>query len=344
MLRERSSGSRAARLVGLAWLWAVLLLGCGACNGQGGTDDQTVDPGTVPVESEAPSAADFNAEAAFAKLVAQCEFGPRVPGSEAHRRCGDWLLSQLADSCDNAYAQGFTHVSTNAFPGQSFPMRNLIGIIEPKDNKRADTREVLLLAHWDSRPFSDCDPDPAQRHEPVLGANDGASGVAVCLEVARALRIERPATRVIILLTDGEDFGVSEPTLSEYFLGAKHFVRNLGELDPKRGILLDMVGDKTLQLGREQYSYSADPALVERIWRKAAELGYGSVFVDTTYAVSDDHLPLIEAGIPTVDLIDWRPQVTRTYWHTTSDTPDKCAPASLGAVGAVVLALLREGI
>lgn len=344
MMRPAGAARRAASAVGLAWLGIMLLLGCGACNGQGDATDAPTGTDPAPMESEAPSAADFDADRAFDLLVAQCDFGPRVPGSLAHQECGDWLLAELAEHCDTAFAQSFTHRSTRAFPGQTFPMRNLIGIIEPTGGAKPDTREVVLLAHWDSRPFSDHDPDPTRRQEPVLGANDGASGVAVCLEIARALRLERPATRVIILLTDGEDFGISEPTLSEYFLGARHFVRNLGELDPKRGILLDMVGDKTLELGREHYSYGADPSLVERIWKKAADLGYEDVFGNTTYAVSDDHLPLIEAGIPTVDLIDWRPQVTRNYWHTTFDTPDKCSPDSLRAVGDVVLALLREGI
>jgi Zn-dependent M28 family amino/carboxypeptidase len=343
MSASRSLGTTAARSFTALWLLALLIAG-GACNGQGAAPAQpgTTGPGTTdpPTQTEAM----FDGDAAFELLEAQCDFGPRVPGTEAHRKCGDWLLEKLAEYCDEAYAQDFTHVSTRAFPGQSFEMRNLIGIIEPAGGAADDAREVVLLAHWDSRPFADHDPDPTKRDEPVLGANDGASGVAGCLEIARALSVERPPTRVIVLLTDGEDFGISEPTLSEYFLGAKHFVRNLGDLDPKRGILLDMIGDDTLELGREWNSYNADPALVERIWAKAAELGYGDVFGDTTYTVSDDHVPLIQAGIPTVDLIDWRPEVTRTYWHTTFDTPDRCSPDSLQAVGDVVLAVLREGI
>jgi hypothetical protein len=318
----------------------VLLLGGASC--------QNTTTSQKPVESGPPQPATpeaFDGARAFDLLTRQCDFGPRVPGSDAHTQCGDWLLSELGSRCDRAWAQAFTHQSTGSFPGRSFAMRNLLGMVEPAGGRAADTREVLLLAHWDSRPFANHDPLPANRTKPVPGANDGASGVAVALELARCLRTDRGSTAVVILLTDGEDFGLeTDPDLPEYFLGSKYFAQHLGDLHPKRGILLDMVGDKTAAFGREGYSYRSDPALVERIWSTAAGLGRERAFTDDFYTVADDHLPLISAGIPTVDIIDWRPEVVDTYWHTVADTPDKCSAESLQAVGEVVLAVLRKGI
>jgi len=344
------------RLVGSARIAALVcaLLVCAfagaACNGQPAQGTQPGDHSGPPVtdnDQGSESSPAFSGERGYQLLQHQCDFGPRVPGSEAHRKCGDWLLGELDRWCERTEEQAFTHTSGTAFPGRVFQMRNIIGVVEPAAGMTADTRQVLLLAHWDSRPWADQDPDPTKRNEPIPGANDGASGVAVALEVARCLSIERAPTAVIILLTDGEDFGRSwDPGLPEYFLGSKYFAGHYGALDlnPKRGILLDMVGDKTVEIGREVNGMRADPVLVEHISQTAAALGEDDVFVDTAYLVSDDHLPLIAAGIPTVDLIDWREEVTDIYWHTHNDTPDKCSAGALESVGKVVLKVLREGI
>ncbi len=332
-----------------AWrAWPLLAVGlmlcslCAACcNGQpprpqGNESD--------PTESQ-PTAEGFDAQRAWEHLTRQCAFGARAPGSDAHRQCGDYLLAQLEAACDVVHEQPFTHVSTRVFPGKSFAMRNLIGVVHGADGSPQAHRQVLLVAHWDSRPFCDRETDPAKRAQPVPGANDGASGVAVALEIARCLKADRPPMTVVVLLTDGEDFGLSgDPMLSEWFLGAKQFAKDPLGFDPKRGILLDMVGDKDVEIGRELLSYQSDPSLLERIWAIAERLGRDDVFVRTQYAVSDDHEPLIRAGIPMVDLIDWRPEVVDTYWHTLADTPDKCSPEALEAVGEVVLEVLREGI
>jgi glutaminyl-peptide cyclotransferase len=328
------------RLLFLGALTACSLLAT-CCNGQ------PRQPGgeSHPAESQPAEGEQFDAVRAWTNLTKQCDFGPRVPGTQAHEQCGDWLLAQLKETCDVTIEQEFTHRSTRMSPGKSFDMRNLIGVIEPAEGSWQETRQVLLVAHWDSRPIADQDRDPAKRTQPVPGANDGASGVAVALEIARCLSIDPAPVTVIVLLTDGEDFGTSgDPTLSEWFLGAREFARDPRGLDPKRGILLDMVGDKGLRIGREMQSYLVDPSLVQRIWAIAGRLGRDDMFVNTEYAVSDDHEPLIRAGIPVVDLIDWRSEVTHTYWHTVADTPDKCSAESLDAVGDVVLAVLREGI
>jgi glutaminyl-peptide cyclotransferase len=329
-------------LLGITLLLVSGLATC--CNGQGQAGPPQ-DDGTSTESPPIQGQAAFDADLAWACLEKQCAFGPRVPGAEAHVQCGDYLLGCLKDVCDRTIVQEFTHRSKRVFPGKSFAMRNLIGVIEPEGGAQADTRQVLLLAHWDSRPFADQEWDPAKRLKPVPGANDGASGVAAALEIARCLSLKRAPTTVIILLTDGEDFGLSgDPTLDEWFLGAKAFAKNPQGLDPRRGILLDMIGDKNVEIGRELQSTWADPSLVERIWTIAKRLGRDDVFVNTEYGVSDDHEPLIEAGLPVVDLIDWRPEVTDTYWHTLGDTPDKCSAEALGAVGEVVLTVLREGI
>ncbi len=329
----------------------LCLICCASCNGQqspqapGGGESAPAE--SVPAESttQDANAAAFDGERAYDLLVKQCEFGPRNPGGEGHRACGEWLIERLDEWCDEVLVQEFTHTSTMQFPGQTFEMRNLIGVVEPEGGRTETTREVLLVAHWDCRPISDRDPNPMNRSKPILGANDGASGVAAALEIARCLSLDPAPTAVIIILTDGEDFGVSgDPGLREWFLGSRRFAENPLGFDPKRGILLDIIGDKNVEIGRETYSYQADPSLVERIWATAEDLGRDDVFVNTRYTVSDDHLPLIAAGIPVVDLIDWRPEVTDVYWHTQKDTPENCSAEALEAVGEVVLAVLREGI
>jgi len=339
-----------ARIAALVCALLVCAFAGAACNGQPAQGTQPSDDNGTPGAGDGPtseSSPGFSGDRAYQLLEKQVEFGPRVPGSEAHRKCGDWLLEELGRWCRRAEAQPFTHTSGTSFPGHAFEMRNIIGVAEPEGGITADTRQVLLLAHWDSRPWADQDPDPTKRNDPVPGANDGASGVAVALEIARCLSIRRAPTAVIVLLTDGEDFGRSwDPGLPEYFLGAKYFAAHYRESDlaPRRGILLDMVGDKTVEICREANGMRADPALIEHIWQTAAGLGEDDVFVGTADMVSDDHLPLIAAGIPTVDLIDWRREVTDVYWHTHADTPDKCSAGALESVGKVVLEVLREGI
>lgn len=212
-------------------------------------------------------------------------------------------------------------------------MANLLA----EQNWRDAKVRVVVLAHWDSRPFADQDPDPANRTKPVLGANDGASGVAVILELARALQGRLKDVGVLYLLTDGEDLG---PDIDEMLLGARHFARNLPSPKPDYGILLDMVGDKDLRIPMERYSHQAAPWLLREIYDLAAKTGLGTTFPKVLGQwIIDDHVPLIEAGIPTIDLIDF----TYEPWHTVRDTPEQCSPASLGKVGRLMeLWLLRE--
>jgi len=289
-----------------------------------------------PVRASAPAAAPvaaplrqgeategrFNAERAWQHLLAQVEFGPRVPNTPGHTATRDYLVRELGAVMDNVFTQDFTW----DIRGVPLRMSNIVGVLG------ADRpTKVLLAAHWDTRPTADM--DPAARDQPILGANDGASGVAVLLEVARVLREVPPTVGVIVVLFDGEDYG---PGIDAMFLGSRHYAQNIVPERPAWGVLLDMVGDRDLQIPREGYSQQRAPAVNDRIWRAARELNRPE-FIDLVGApVLDDHIPLLDAGIPMIDLIDF----TYPWWHTLADIPDKCSPASLQAVGQVVLRAL----
>lgn len=199
------------------------------------------------------------------------------------------------------------------------------------------TRRILLCAHWDTRPFADKETDPELKKLPILGANDGASGVAVLLEIASIISKKEPKWGVDIVLFDAEDYG-SEQRGVEFCVGSKFFAKNLGNYRPEFGILLDMIGDKDLNIYKEGYSdlYARD--IVDLIWDLAKKLKVECFKDSVKYFMVDDHLPLISAGIPCVDLIDF----DYPYWHTLSDTPDKCSPKSLEQVGKVLLKILYD--
>ncbi len=281
------------------------------------------------------SVPEFNAQRSFADLERQVDFGPRVPGSEAHAACALWLEGELKKNADRVVVQSFTHKDKHT--GKSVPMKNIVASF----NTRPGIKRIMLAAHWDSRPRADQDKLEKQ-HLPIPGANDGASGVAVLLEIARALKQQPPAFGIDIVLFDGEDWG-REGELDEYFLGARYFAANMGKYRPVYGILLDMVGDARLSLPVEYNSWRIAPHVVNKVWDTAARLGYTAFEKRSGPAVSDDHIPMIEAGIPFIDIIDFAyPDENHAYWHTLQDTPDKCSPQSLKTVGQVLLHVLYE--
>jgi len=212
-------------------------------------------------------------------------------------------------------------------------LNNVIASFQPESRTR-----ILLLAHWDTRPRADQDRDIKKRSLPILGANDGASGVAILLEMAHGMKNVQPPVGVDIVLVDGEDYGMEADT-RYYFLGARNLAKSYPfKVLPSFGILLDMVGDKELDIMKEPMSIQYAPDVVDLIWRTAADIGVSQFSTAIQERVLDDHLPLNEAGIRTVDLIDFHyPDQSNRYWHTTEDTPDKCSPESLGAVGSVLL-------
>lgn len=272
----------------------------------------------------------FDSARAWGHLLQQVSFGPRYAGTEGHAKCRTWLLEEMGRHLDNVRPQEFDHHWSHS--GKKLRMANLLGELNWQNAKS----RVVLLAHWDTRPFATEEPNLSDSRKPILGANDGASGVAVLLELMRVLKGRTGDVGIQFLLTDGEDLG---PTLSEMFLGADHYARNLPNPKPTSGILLDMVGDKRLRIPVEPNSYDAAPALIQAFYSHAKAIGMQDTFPWTLGpALSDDHLPLIEAGIPTIDLIDF----DYPAWHTLKDTPDQCSAESLGKVGRMMESFLLK--
>ena len=207
-----------------------------------------------------------------------------------------------------------------------------------------DAAPILFCCHWDTRPIADKDSDPDNRRKPILGANDGASGVAVLLELATLFAEKPPPKNVALVFLDAEDSGEFEEC--DYCIGSYYFARNLDSVFPKRpasngplfGVLIDMIGDKDLSIQRERYSVAAAPDIVARVWAVARRLGCKQFKDDLGPAVFDDHIWFNRSGIPMIDVIDF----DYPFWHTMEDTVDKCSKDSLKAVGDVLYALAYE--
>ena len=315
----------------LAYIACMALILCGACSaGKGGTtaaSDGNDDAGR-PRSAAAPQ---FDADSAYSYVEQLMEFGPRVPNTVAHSRSGDWLGDKLREFGWEVTEQ---EAVLTAFDGTSLHARNIFAQINPEKPDR-----MLLLAHWDCRPWADQDPDPAMRGMPVPGANDGASGVGVLLEIARQLKLQNSDVAVDILFVDAEDWG-EEENEDSWALGTRYFAENppVESYRPLQAILLDMVGSPGAQFGPEYFSEQSNPQLVQKVWNTAQKLGHGSYF-HRGYggAVTDDHVQLIAHGIPAIDIIDYRDGFD-PVWHTTTDTMDNISKETLRAVGETVLA------
>jgi glutaminyl-peptide cyclotransferase len=271
----------------------------------------------------------FDKKAAFAYLEAQCAFGPRVPGSEAHLRCRDYLVKALSGFAEKVEIQPFE--LTFGRPPRTVEAFNIIAKFRPGLADR-----VLLCAHWDSRPWADEDLDPKLHSTPVLGANDGASGVAVLLEMAKIFHAQPPPVGIDLVLLDGEDEGDAGNTWS-WALGSQYFAARLKKNDfPRFVVLLDMIGDRDLKITQEAYSLEYAPELMAKVWKIASDLKIKSFLPERGPAVMDDHIPFLRLRIPAIDLLD----LDYPYWHTSQDTPDKCSPDSLDDVGRVLVQLI----
>jgi Zn-dependent M28 family amino/carboxypeptidase len=276
----------------------------------------------------------FDDAAAFKYLETQVGFGPRIPGTPGHVREAAWLDSMLRQRADTLIVQRWTHV-THA--GDSLPLTNFIARFNPAASER-----ILFLAHWDTRPVSDS-PTSRDSTKPVPGANDGASGVALLLGVADALRREHPAVGVDLLFDDGEDYGsFTENGGKDALIGSRYYAAHQPPgPKPLYAVLFDMVADKDQQFYQEGNSLIGAPEVVELVWQTAKEIGHGDRFIAAPApygSLIDDHVELQRAGIRAIDVVDF----TYPAWHTPDDTIDKVSPASLKATGQVALALVKQ--
>lgn len=276
----------------------------------------------------------FDGEAALELVRVQVAFGPRIPGADGHERQLAWMLERLDTLAPAVSVDTFPHVTSS---GDSLTLFN----IEAKFLPDA-TRRILLLTHWDTRPRSDQAANPSERDLPVPGANDGASGTAVLLELAGLFEAVAPPMGVDLLFVDGEDFG---PETVDMLLGARRYAETLGETGrPVYGLLLDMVGDAEPSFPVEEISAQYADVVVRKVRRAAERLGYGDFFPSSVgQRLVDDHLPLIEAGLPTADLVDFVYGPGNRYWHTPDDTPEHVSAATLQMVGEVVAELIYAG-
>jgi glutaminyl-peptide cyclotransferase len=308
----------------LAWLALVAAPLSASCSDAGGG-------ARVEARSDRP---DFPGDEAHRLLAEQVGFGPRIPGSAGHARQLEWMRAWLAARADSLEVQSFTAVTTD---GESLELTNLLARYLPE---RAD--RILLVTHWDTRPLADQSATPEDRERPVPGANDGASGTAVLLQLAEMFARNPPPVGVDLLFVDGEDYG---PSTADMFLGARHFAENLpAGYQPLYGVLIDMVGDRSPRFPVEGYSAQYAPEVVQRVWSVARDLGYGDVFVEETVgAISDDHVPLNQAGIRTVDVIDFEYGPGNSLWHTPQDVVENTSAESLDMVGEVLAELVYRG-
>ncbi len=272
----------------------------------------------------------FDGDSAFNWLEKQCEFGPRNPGSKGYSDCKDFFIQNLKNFSDTVFTQNFTY--TELWDNNTYNLSNIIAEFNTNSEKH-----ILLGAHWDTRPWADKDLNPSNRFTPIIGANDGASGVAVLMELAKMFNSNQPPINITLVLFDGEDMGV-EGIPDSYAKGSQYFAKNLPIRKPDYGIIIDMIGDRILEIPIERNSYRVAPKLVNELWDLAEKLKLPAFQNRLGYDIYDDHVPLWEfAGIPTIDLIDFNyPNQRVNYWHTLNDIPQNCSPESLDQVGCLL--------
>jgi glutaminyl-peptide cyclotransferase len=287
----------------------------------------------------------FSGKDALGYATAQVAFGPRVPGTPAARKAGDWIVEQMRLRADTVIVQEWRHVTRQ---GDTLPLRNILARFNPAARER-----ILYVTHWDTRPTADADPVLGNKVGRFDGAVDGASGVGLFVALGDLLKKTPPTTGVDLLFVDGEDWGdfseYGDGAAADVLIGSTWFAKHLPEpgYKPVFGVLFDMIGDAELNILKEGHSVQRAPEVVARVWGVANELGYSKYFVPSEGGpVTDDHLPLLDAGLRVIDVIDssWEYRVTKnetqSYHHTTMDTIDKLSEKSLQVVGDVAVKLL----
>jgi glutaminyl-peptide cyclotransferase len=289
--------------------------------------------GSAAQRSPAATSTGFSGSSAYSYAKAQFDFGPRVPGTPAAQKAGDWIIHQMRARADTVIVQSFTYTTAD---GKKLPLRNILARFRPNLSER-----VLYITHWDSRPISESAATDAEKKMPVPGANDGASGVGMFVALGDVLKRTPPNVGVDLLFTDGEDYGQFGPPEVDVLIGSRYFATHLPSpgYKPVYGVLWDMIGDKDLRIPYEMNSFQQAPEVVSRVWQAAADLGYGDIFVQESGGlITDDHIPLLNAGIPVIDVID----LTYPPHHTPQDTMDKISAQSLAKVGDVATALVTR--
>lgn len=312
-----------------------------SCNGQ--KNNTTATETTTEAEPVGPK---FNPDSAYAYTAAQCEFGPRTMNSDAHEKCGEWIIGKFRQYGCEVQTQ---KADLKGYDGTILKSTNIIASTNPSAQRR-----IMLCAHWDSRPWADNDPDSTNHRKPVMAANDGASGVAVMIEIARLLQSDSTLNvGVDFVCFDAEDWGVPtwetnvQDSGDSWALGSTYFSQNLpAGFSPEFGILLDMVGGEGANFYKEGFSNRYAPDIVDRVWAASKAAGYGSYFPDQEGGmVTDDHYPLNEnAKIKTIDIIPYYPGYGGSSfgptWHTINDTMEHIDRNTLQAVGQTVIQVL----
>ncbi len=317
----------------------IMVVSIVGCKNKTKNDESNNIP-VVPMESPA-----FDADSAFAFVAAQTAFGPRVPGTKAHSECATWMVNKLKSYTQNVIEQDF---KARLWDGKTANGKNIIAVFNPENKVR-----ILLSAHWDSRPYADHDADAKNHKTPIDGANDGASGVGVLIEIARQLSIKNPGIGVDIVLFDLEDWGEPQEAQSEqqdnWCLGSQHWSRtpHVAGYKARFGILLDMVGAANAEFAKEGTSMYYASDIVNKVWGIANQLGYSNYFVNRqSNGITDDHLYINKiASIPTIDIIQHDPSTQsgfNQHWHTLNDNISNINKETLSAVGKVCLAVIYQ--
>jgi hypothetical protein len=300
------------------------------------------------ITATAKEVPEFIADSAFNYVETQTLFGPRIPNSIAHKTCQTYLVKTLGKFGASVIEQ---QTDLRAFDGTILKSTNIIASFQPEKTGR-----ILLCAHWDSRPWADHDPDPANHKQAVMGANDGASGVGILMEIARLLGATKPenapSVGVDIVLFDAEDYGYpafykGNRDNESWCLGSQYWAKNPHKPDykAKYGILLDMVGGKAATFYWEYFSQKYAFDVLRKVWGKASSIGYGNLFLSSDGgAVTDDHVFINQlAHIPCINIIDYDPGSDHSFvdsWHTIYDTMDKIDKQTLKAVGETLMQVI----
>jgi Zn-dependent M28 family amino/carboxypeptidase len=293
----------------------------------------------------------FDGQAALAYAKAQVDFGPRAPGLPGHDKAADWIVAEMKKRTDSVSEQRWTQTTAK---GTQLALRNILARFNP-----TATQRVLYITHWDTRPVADDDLNLGNKGQPILGANDGASGVGLFVALGDYFKKTPPSVGVDLLFVDGEDWGAFDADAAgnypDALFGSQYFANHLPSPDykPLFGVLFDMIGDADLQIYQEANSVERAPEVVSRVWQAAADLGYDGYFIkEVGQAITDDHMPFLKKGIHVIDLLDIQygplpsnhnafSAPTTNYHHTLQDTMDKISAKSLQIVGDVAVTLVK---